>query len=62
MTNEAFSHRNSKLWAWADKFRGIFGRFISTHFGTVTYYKKTQAFISKSQVCNYLGFELEFGI
>ena len=25
-----------KVWAWADKFWGIFGRLISTHFSTVS--------------------------
>ena len=39
--NEAFSHQNPGLGQtnWADKFWGIwgiFGRFISTHFGTVS--------------------------
>ena len=41
--NKAFFHRNHKLglWQtiWADKFQGIwgiFGRFISAHFGTVS--------------------------
>ena len=34
--NEAFfSSKSLIFWAWADKFWGIFGRFISTHFGTV---------------------------
>ena len=44
MPDEAFFHRNLKIFGlgqtnWADKFWGIwgiFGRFISTHFGTVS--------------------------
>ena len=45
MPNEAFFHRNPKLLGlgrqfgqtiWADKFWGIFGQFISTHFGKVS--------------------------
>ena len=33
-----FSSKSFGLWQtiWADKFWGIFGRFISTHFGTVS--------------------------
>ena len=37
--NEAFFHRNPKplgLGNLADKFGGIFGQFISTHFGTLS--------------------------
>ena len=41
--NEAFFHQNPKLLGlgkqfglWAHKFWGIFGQFISTHFGTVS--------------------------
>ena len=38
--NELSFHRNHKsFWAWADRFGGIwgiFGQFISTHFGTVS--------------------------
>ena len=28
--------RIGNFWAWADKIWGIFGQFISTHFGTVS--------------------------
>ena len=35
--NEAFfSSKSPNFWAWADKFWGIFGRFISTYFGTAS--------------------------
>jgi hypothetical protein len=43
LARESFSLKNSNFWAWADKFGGkfwgiwgIFGRFISTYFGTVS--------------------------
>jgi hypothetical protein len=41
MANEAFFSSKSQTFGlgqtiWADKFWGIFGRFISTHFGTLS--------------------------
>ena len=60
------------FWAWADKFWGIwgiFGQFISTHFGTLSSLfsinqplclQKTKPFISKSQIFIW-GWDLNLG-
>ena len=79
MPNEVFFHWNLEfLWLgqanWANKFWGtwgIFGRTITTHFGTVSpwfmfliiqpIFLKKKAFISTPQICMYLRLELEFG-
>jgi hypothetical protein len=59
--------------SWADRFWGIFGRFISTHFGTVSplsmfsinqplFLQKTKPFyIQIPNIYLGLGFEFEFG-
>ena len=76
--NEALFSLKSRIFGlrqtvWADKFQGIwviFGRFISTHFGTVSplsmFYTNQQLFLQTLslyiQIPNfYIGLEFEFG-
>ena len=67
--NEAFFIKIQNFWAWADKFWGIFGQTISTHFGTVSplsmfsiiqplFLQKTKSLYPLPNI--YLGFEFEF--
>ena len=69
-----FFGKISNFWAWADKFWGIwgiFGRFVSTHFGTLSslsmFSINQPLFLQKTkplQIPNIyleLGFEIEFG-
>ena len=64
--NESFFHRNTKLLGlWTDKFLGIFGWFISTHFSTLSplitnyFYKQLTLYIQIPKV-NF-GLRFEFG-